>query len=391
MSAIRPSWTYRGAHGPVAWLVAVACLMAVAACGSKPAASVPASSAPPAPPPLATSFTGAAGAGWAVVEMGGSAAQENNFWQMFSGRPGDWRLATPLGVADNGGLVVTDTGAGSLVTGFVPSQDLTFSPLAASADDGANWSPGDPVTPGLAGVPDALAAGPGARLIALTRSGAEIDQHLGAWTRLSSAGALAATPAGRACRVTRLTAAAFSSAGAPLLAASCGRPGVAGIFAEAGGRWQAAGPAVPASMAGQDVEVLRLTATGAGLVALLQAGAGPGASLAAAWSDNSGTHWSLSAPLRMDAGRLRSTAVGPGGSIGIILNVGHGETLAGPGSSWRSVPALPQWAATLAPGPAGRLDVIAAHGGTFSDWRLAGSRWSPAQTIRVTIPYGSSG
>jgi hypothetical protein len=46
--------------------------------------------------------------------MGGSAAEHNNFWQLFV-RPaatGKWRLATPPGVASNGGLVVASPGAG---------------------------------------------------------------------------------------------------------------------------------------------------------------------------------------------------------------------------------------------------------------------------------------
>ena len=74
--------------------------------------------------------------------------------------------------------------------------------------------------------PDALAAGPGGSLIALTSGGAELGQHGGAaWTRLSTAGALAATPAGRACQVTGLTAVAFGSAGAPVLAAGLRPPG----------------------------------------------------------------------------------------------------------------------------------------------------------------------
>ena len=130
----------------------------VAGCSSSPAASTRQATAPPAPP-LATSFA-AAGASWAVVEMGGSAARHNNFWQLFVRPDGGsrWRLATPPGVADNGGLVVTEAGNGSMVTGFRTSQDLTFSPLAASSNSGTSWSPtAGPLTPGLAAAPDALA------------------------------------------------------------------------------------------------------------------------------------------------------------------------------------------------------------------------------------------
>jgi hypothetical protein len=150
------AWARSSAAGT---MIAVACLLA-AGCGSKPApsASLP---APPASPPLTTSYAADSGASWTVVQMGGSAAQEENFWQVFV-RPtatGAWRLVTPLGVADNGGLVVASSGAGSLVTAFRPSQLLTYTPLAASTDNGAKWSPAGPLNAGLASAADALAAG----------------------------------------------------------------------------------------------------------------------------------------------------------------------------------------------------------------------------------------
>jgi hypothetical protein len=356
---------------------------AVAGCGSKPAPSTALPPAP-APPPLETSFASTAGSGWAVVVMGGSAAQENNFWQLFVRPAGatTWKLATPLGVADNGGLVIASPGGGSLVTGFRPSQLLTYTPLAASSDNGASWSPAGPLNSGLTDAPDALAAGPDGSLIALTSGGAELGQRLGAaWRRLVSTHSLAATQAGKACGVTSLTAAAFTGSGAPILAASCSRPGVAGIFADRGG-WDAAGPAVPASLARQDIDVLRLTAAGPGLVALLRAGS----RIVAAWYD--GSRWTVSAPLA--ATTLTSTAIGPGGSIGVILNGSHGATLAGPGAAWHALPSLPKRAATLALGSSGQVDAIAASGATFADWRLAAAGWSLAQKIHVDIPYGSS-
>jgi len=361
---------------------------ALAGCGSTPAASPSMPVVPAAAPPLQTSFTGGTGTGWAVVQMGGSAAQDENFWEMFARPAGSaaWRLVTPTGVADNGGLVAASAGGTSLLTGFLPSQDLTFSPLADTSDSGAHWATAGPVNPGLADVPDALAARPDGNLIALTSGGAKLGQYGGTgWTRLITAQALAATPAGKPCQVTGLTAVAFGSAGAPVLGTGCGRPAFAGIFTESGGRWHAAGPAVP--NAGEDVEVLRLASAGTGLVALLQVGRGPDAGTIAGWYD--GTRWTLSAPLR--TGSVRSTAIGPGGSVGIILNATHAATLAGPGASWRTLPALPRWAATLALGPGGQVDAIAAHASTFTDWRLAPAGWGQQQTIRVTVPYGSSG
>ncbi|MGO9784597.1 MAG: hypothetical protein ACLPQY_33320 [Streptosporangiaceae bacterium] len=392
-------------------LVALACAV-TAGCGAT-AAPRPGRAAPPAPAaptPLAMSFTGAAGAGRAIVEMGGSAAQEDNFWELFMRPTGTapWRLATPAGVADNGGLEVAGTGA-SLVTGFRPSQDLTFSPLASTSDDGATWSPAGPVSPGLADAPDALAAGTGDRLIALTSGGgAQLGTGGGkTWTPLASVAALTAAPAGQACRPTGLTAAAFSGSGGPMLAADCSRPGTVGIFADRGGAWHMTGPALPAPLASEGIDVLRLTASGDGVVALLRAGSGTAATLIAAWSGGNGGPWALSAPLPIGTSQLRATSSGPGGTIGVILAGGRGETLAGPGSGWRALPPLPAWAATLTLGPGSQVDALAVRAGTLSDWRLGPRRsgpgtadagttaagrasWRLAQTVHVTIPYGSS-
>ena len=88
-------------------------------------------------------MTTANGATWAIVAMGGSAAGENQFWELFT-RPAasdQWELVTPPGVADNGGLVAAG-GAASLTVAFRPSQGLTFSPLAVTSDDGKTWGTG---------------------------------------------------------------------------------------------------------------------------------------------------------------------------------------------------------------------------------------------------------
>ena len=80
----------------------------------------------------------------------------NTFWQLLALVKGSdrWVLATPAGVASNGGLAVSVAG-GSLLAGFGPSQDLHFSPLAESTDGGRSWSPG--LLPGqLAPVPNSL-------------------------------------------------------------------------------------------------------------------------------------------------------------------------------------------------------------------------------------------
>jgi hypothetical protein len=378
---------------------AIAALV-IAGCGSVPAPR-PGQEAAAALPQLAMSVTAANGTGWALVVMGGSSAQQDDFWELFARPAGaaKWRLVTPAGVASNGGLVAGVSGPQSLVTGFRPSQDLTFSPLAATTDGGASWSSGALVSPGLADVPDALAAGPGGQLLALTQGGgAELGARLGAsWAKLASAASLARTPAGRACGLTGLTAAAFSGSGAPMLAGRCGRTGTAGIFALTGGRWHAAGPVVPAALtggtAGRAVEVLRMATLGTRTQTVLESGAGPAATILTAWSNDGGGHWLLSAPLHPGAGGALSASFGTGGGVGLVLAGGRGEALAGPGASWRALPALPRWTATLAVGPAGHLDALTAHGSSFADWQLppGAASWTSAQTLSITIPYGSSG
>ena len=82
-----------------------------------------------------------------------------------------WKLATPPDVATNGAFAVSVTGAQSLAAGVRPSQLLRFSPVTSTANGGRTWQAGPP-DPGLAEVPDALAAAPqGGQLLALDRTG----------------------------------------------------------------------------------------------------------------------------------------------------------------------------------------------------------------------------
>jgi hypothetical protein len=414
----------------LAGLAALALL--TAACGSGGAGPGQAAAAPPAAarPSMLTSLSAGHGAAWAVLEAGGSRARHNNFWQLLV-RPAAgqaWRLATPPGVADNGGLVATGPGstagpgsdgngsgaagagaAPGLIAGFVPSQDLTFSPLAVSRDGGRHWSPGL-LPSGLAGAASALAAGPGGRLLALTRTGVQLSGSDGAgWSPLVSTKALAASPAGRSCGLTGLTAVAFGSAGAPLLAGACRHPGVTGIFFLSGGQWRLAGLKPPAGFAGRPVTVVQLTSTAPGkLTALLAAGpapAGPGAGtgagtaqdLAAAWLGD-GQPWTTSAPLPLGGRKLVSTAAGSGGSAGVILTGGRAAVIrpASPtaaAAAWTSLPALPAAAADLVLGPGGQVSVLTAGRTTVTAWLLSttGAAWSPGQKLTIPVPFGSSG
>ncbi|MDA8319001.1 MAG: hypothetical protein M0030_04175 [Actinomycetota bacterium] len=382
---------------PSARAAALASAVLVAGCGSAaPAARGPAAWAPPGGAPfLATSLVTSAGT-WAVAVMGGSVASHDNFWQLFERPAGSsgWKLVTPPGTPDNGGLVLAGAGS-SLITGFRPSQGLTYTPLAATADGGQAWASAGPLDGALANVPDALAAAPaGGHLLALTAAG---EAELAApgysrWTTLATLKSLAATAAGRRCGLQKLTAAAFTPAGLPVLAGTCSRPGTAAIFADSGGTWQAAGPAIPAALGSRPITVLRLTQTANQIVALLAAGSGHTASLLAAWSADNGRHWALSPALALGGAAIASASFGTEGTAAVIMNGGRADMITSSSSQWHALPTLPSGTATLAPGPGGQADALAVQRAALTVWQLrpGSTAWAKAQEISVPIQYGSS-
>ncbi len=373
--------------------LALACAGIVAGCGSgSPRASGSRSgtvtpSAPAVTVPLSTSLVTAQGT-WAIAVMGGSAASENNFWQLFVRPAGAsrWSPVTPPGVADNGGLVAAGTGT-SLVIGFRPSQNLAFSPLATSTDTGKDWTPGL-LDAGLASAPGALAVTPSGQALALLQDGTiQTAPTAGAaaagqWSELTTRQALAASSPGRTCGLQALDAVSFGPDKTPMVAGSCERPGVAGVFTDTSGTWQSAGLALPAADRGDQARVLGLAATSGGNVALLLAGD----SLLAAWSNE--THWTVSAPVAV--GPVRASGFGTGGSTWLLLSGGRAETISGTGGSWQVLPAVPAGTATLAPGPGGSYDALAVAGSKLTVWRLAKGAWAQVQRINVPIEYGSS-
>ena len=350
---------------------------------------------PAVAPSLNTSLATTTGT-WAAVVMGDTSTSDNAFSQVFSRPAGGtrWKLVTPPGVATNGGFVLATEGGQSLIAGFRPGVRLTFSALTATRDNGSTWQPGSPLQPGLADAPDALAAAPGGqRMLALLLGGtltqsADQGTH---WTALSDLRSLAETTAGR-CSPAGLIAVSFTPAGAPLAAATCTRPGVAGIFSYTAGSWQAAGPLLPAPLAGTATGVLRLTGTPAGNEALLVAGTGAAASLLAARTSDGGAHWTVSAPVRLGAAAVRSSGFGAGGAAWAVLSDGRAETISGQATAWRALPAVPPGTAALAPGPGGGFDALAVSGSKLTVWRLdqGATAWTRAQVINVPIEYGSS-
>src|SRR5580692_10415332 len=135
-----------------------------------------------------------------------------------------------------------DAAGPSLIAGFRPSQDLTFSPLSATSDNGRAWSSDSPLDAPLASAADALAAAPASEnLLALLSDGTAMlaAPAYTSWKTLTTLRALAGTPAGRHCGLHALTAVAYTPSGLPLMAGTCARPGNAGIFADRDGVWQA--------------------------------------------------------------------------------------------------------------------------------------------------------
>jgi hypothetical protein len=383
---------------PPATAVALAAAALIAGCGTAaPAAQSPAAEAPPGGAPfLATSMVTAGGT-WAVTVMGGSVASHNNFWQLFARPAGSssWKLVTPAGTPDNGGLVLAAAGQ-SMISAFRPSQYLTYTPLTTTSDSGQAWSSTGPLDAALADVPDALAAAPGnARLLALLADGtAELAAPTYTkWKTLATQRALAATPAGRHCGLKALTAAAFTPSRLPLLAGTCSRPGTAGIFADTDGTWHLAGPALPVALSSERVAVLRLTTTANQTVALLAAGSRYSAGLVAAWSADNGRNWALSPVLPLGGAAPASASFGTSATAAVITASGRAEVITSAGTQWQALPALPPGTATLVPGPGGAIDALAVHGATVTIWRLSprGAAWTQAQTISVPIQYGSSG
>ena len=376
--------------------LALVCAGLTGGCGTQ-AATVAVSRPPAMTASLSTSLTTTQGT-WAIAVMGGSAASHNNFWQLFVRRAntGRWSLATPEGVADNGGLVAAG-GNGSLVVGFRPSQELAYSPLATSTDAGLNWTPGllDAV---LADTPGAIAVGPSGRTLALLQDGTieaaptADDAAAGRWVPVATLTALAASAPGRSCGLTGMTAVSFGPDQNPIAAGSCARPGAAGVFTDAGGTWRSAGLTLPGNGPGMGtVRVLGLTAIPGGNAALLAVGN----SLLAAWWD--GTRWTVSAPVTADG--VRALGFGPGGSVWLLLDSERAETIAGATGTWRALPPVPAGTTVLAPpgtgtlarGTGGSYDALAVSGSRLTVWRLAQGAWAKVQEVTVPVQYGSSG
>lgn len=390
-------------------VAAIASSAALAACGASSTSSSAGSTAAGAPVVSLATSLGTAKDTWAIVPMTANPA----FWEVFV-RPATsatWRLVTPSGVADNGGLVAAaDSGSGSgsvgsggaLTVAVRPSQDLKFTPLASTADSGATWSTSGPIGAGVAASPSALAVS-GNQLAALLGNGTiETSSDAGtSWRTLAKPGAIASSAAGRGCGTVGVTAVSFVPVPSEVLAAGrCGASGTAGFFAySAGGGWQRL--SLPVS--GQLVRLGEGTA-------LVRAKAGLTvvwiSSYPIGWSGHpplptptaaSSATWSTSAPLPVTSeviasgGLAGATATSPGG-VWVLMPGGQAATISGPKQQWLLLPPTPARTSVLASGPGNSIDALAVSGSRLTVWQLdrGATLWTKEQTMNVPIQYGSS-
>lgn len=386
--------------------------VAAVACGATTSIRGPVASAA-APLPLASSLVTASGA-WAMVPVSG-------FWQLLylPSAGARWALATPPGVADEGGLVAGSAPDGTLLVGFRPTASLSFSPLAQTGN-GKDWSAG--LLPGgLVQSPDAVALGADGGAWAVLRGGGgnvvAASSPGGRWHRVVTTSLLAASSAGRACGLTAIIGAAITGAGTGLLAGACSKPGVVGIFTNAGvhgdGGWALSGPTL-ADTSGRRIRLLRLATNGRSAFTLLEvpasssSGATSASRYVAAWSSTGGSTWTqttLEAPGSSEyaggapASALQPTASASGGagpltfepsSAFVIFRLQNGAldaNLLTPAGS-EALPTLPPGTGTLAAGRSGVPQAVSVQGRFVDIWSLIGRgtghpEWRMVQAVYV--------
>ncbi len=385
----------------------------LAACGTT-TPSIDASPVPAGLPP-AQALPGSGGT-WATLAMGRLDDPLDTFGELFfrSGCGGgsscgggghEWSLATPPGVASNGGIMVAAGPDGGLTAGFGISLDLRFSPLAETTDAGSVWTGGIlPVA--LAAVPDALAAARGTQRLALEApapvgNGGLLasTNDLSTWARLAGRGAVTSAATAAGCALGRLTAVAITAHGDDLVAGDCAGGGRAGIFrVGTDGRSApvaALGPRV-SSAVGAEVRVVRLVATGGVLSALVVKGTGADASLELATSTDGAATWTVSAPFAA-ARPVVSTAVTTTGGFVVLLGGdggggGRGEAaVVAPALPWHVLPVPPVGTAVIAYGADdGAVEALVPSGAVLDVDRLGPAGWHRVQELHIPLQFGST-
>jgi hypothetical protein len=336
--------------------------------------------------------------------MGTTQGSDNLFWELFNYRDSEkrWVLVTPPGIADNGGLIASASGADDELVGFGTTRLLAFSPLAATSDDGSSWSPGG-LGEGLVNLPGALAAGAGSSGAALVEHGG-LDQVLRRSGSLTSWSSIATTKSlaklAPTCRAISPNAVDVPSPSAVLVGAGCGDAGVFPLFIWSTGSWSLVKVAASSAWAHESTQVLRLEngqATGGAVAEGLVAGEdGSSRAIAAIWAGSAGSPWPASPSLAIASGSaVVASGAGPGLTQFVVIRSHDSlvaDEIAGPGKQWQPSAQLPARSATIAIEPNGTLDALSVSDSTLTVWHAArvGASFSKAQTIHVPIQYGSS-
>ena len=209
--------------------------------------------------------------------------------------------------------------------------------------------------PGPGRHPHSLASNGAGRIVALVGDGRSSQvltatDSLSTWQTAATEAQLAATPAGRRCGLTSLTAVAYPAT-TPMAAGSCSKPGITAVFALRPPGWQAAGPPTSAN---STVQVLGLRTEGATLTGLFATTTSTGTNeLVAGWSNNGGQQWKTSPPLQLGDNRRsllsgRPTAPACSCCSPIRPPSKQLDLITGPSSSWSGCPNHPLRTATLA-------------------------------------------
>ena len=316
-----------------------------------------------------------------------------------------WSLATPPGVASNGGIMVAANPDGGLTTGFGVSLDLRFSPLAETADAGSMWT-GEILPVALAGVPDALAASGGTQRLALAALAPLANggvfattTDLSTWTRLADRAAVDSAALAADCVLGNLSAVAITGQDDDLVAGDCNWGGRAGIFrVGTAGRSvpvAAIGPRVP-SADGADVRVVRLVATGGVLSALVRQGTGTRSRLVLATTTDDAATWTVSAPFATARRVLATGVTSTGGFVVLLSGSGSGgargeAAVTEPGLPW-SVLATPPIGTTVISygGGDGAIEALVRSGSVLDVDRLGTAGWHRVQELKIPLQFGST-
>ena len=323
------------------------------------------------------------------------------YWEVFAraGNSGSWKLVTPPGVADNGGLVASAGGASSLTIAVRPSQALVFSPLAQTTNGGASWSTGGPIDAAVAASPDAFAAD-GSHLAALLGDGTiETSSDAGtAWSTLAKPGAIAASPTAKGCGgAVRVTSVSFGMTSSDVLAGgTCGTSGTTAIFSYSPGTgWQRLNLPVPGRLV-RFTDGMALVQGKSGLAALWRGTGWYAYAPLSGTPQPVPTTWNESPPLPVPDGIIASGTLQVRGAW-VLLPGGRAATVSLPGTAggtpqWVPLPPVPAKTSVLASGPDGATDALAVSGTTVTVWRLVprATAWAKVQTISVPIQAGSS-